>query len=233
MIEGRIRTPRTARYYATGEVTAATQELWIACHGYAQLARYFVRPFAEIASTQRVIVAPEALNRYYFETAPGRHGPDAKVAATWMTREDREHEMVDYIEYLDNVTALMAGHAAPDAHITALGFSQGSATVSRWAARGRTRLDRVILWGAAIPPELEPGPSLFRGADLVLAIGTADEHVSEAAVARQEARLSDAGMPHRLHRYEGGHRINAQALAGLLRILDGGQDRRSPTAAYP
>jgi predicted esterase len=214
--EHHLRTPRTARFYLLGDITAATQELWVACHGYAQLARYFARPFAGIVSAERVVVVPEALNRYYFESAPGVHGPHARVAATWMTREHREHEIADYIEYLDNLVQHVAGDVAPDVRITAFGFSQGCATVSRWAARGRTRVHRVILWGSGLPPELEPSPALFRGAELVVAVGDADQHVSDAGIARQEARLRDGGMPYRLVRYAGGHRVEAQALAVLL-----------------
>jgi predicted esterase len=216
MIERHLRTPRTARFYVTGEVTEATRELWVACHGYAQLARYFVRPFTAIASAERVIVAPEALSRYYFETAPGMHGPNARVAATWMTREDRDNEIRDYIEYLDNVAANVAGDVAHDVRITAFGFSQGCATVSRWAAHGRTRLDRVILWGSGLPPELEPAQALFRDADLTIAIGSDDMHISGSAVTRLEARLKQGGMSYRLHRYAGGHRVEPAALRGLL-----------------
>jgi predicted esterase len=219
VIELHIRTPRTARYYSTAELTAYTRELWIVCHGYAQLARYFIRPFAAISNAQRVVVAPEALSRYYFETAPGVHGPDARVAATWMTREDRDHEILDYIEYLDNLAAHLVREAAADVRITALGFSQGAATVSRWAARGSTPLHRVILWGSGLPGELEPAPDLLRGADLIVALGTSDEHINEAAVSRQEARLKQGGMQYRMHRYRGAHRVEADALVALLDAL--------------
>jgi predicted esterase len=214
--EHHLRTPRTARFYLLGEVTAGTRELWVACHGYAQLARFFARPFAGIVSPERAVVVPEALNRYYFETAPGVHGLDARVAATWMTREDREQEIADYVEYLDNLVEHVVGDVAPDVRITALGFSQGTATVSRWVARGRTPVERVVLWGAGLPPELEPSPSLFGGAELVIAIGNQDEHVSEAAVARQEARLREGRRAYRLVRYEGGHRVESGALARLV-----------------
>jgi predicted esterase len=219
VIEGHIRTPRTARYYATGAVTPETRELWIVCHGYAQLARYFIRPFNTIAEAHRVIVAPEALSRYYLESAPGVHGPDARVAATWMTREDREHEMRDYIEYLDNLATHLTRDPDDGLLLTALGFSQGAATVSRWAARGSARIDRVILWGSGLPGELEPSADLFRGASLTIALGTEDDHVSDAAVRRQEARLQQGAMQYRLHRYQGGHRIEAETLAGLLTAL--------------
>lgn len=216
MHERHLRTPRTARFYVLGEVTNETRELWVACHGYAQLARFFARPFTSIVAADRAIIVPEALNRYYFETAPGVHGPDARVAATWMTREDRDHEMADYIEYLDNLVTHVAGDVAPHVRITALGFSQGAATVSRWAARGRTLMHRVVLWGSGLPPELEPGPDLFQGASVVLAAGASDAFVSLARVRAEAARLEAAGMTCSVLEYDGGHRVETEALAELV-----------------
>lgn len=217
MHEHYITTRKTARYYTLGNATGGTAapEIWFVLHGYAQLARYFIRPFDAIATDTRLIVAPEALNRYYFETAPGEHAADARVAATWMTREDREHEIDDYLEYLDRLAEHVSGDVA-SAAITVLGFSQGAATASRWAARGRTKIDRVILWGASIAHELEPEPELFRGADLTIAIGNADAHVNEARIEREHERLTEAGLDHTLLRYDGGHRIEPEALGMVV-----------------
>jgi predicted esterase len=216
MREHVLRTPRTARYYTLGAAERA-REVWIVCHGYAQLARYFVSAFEPIADGTRLIVAPEALNRYYHETAPGVHSGDARVAATWMTREHREHEIADYIEYLDNLAARVAAGLAGPTRLVALGFSQGAATVSRWAARGRTPVDHVVLWGSGIAHELEPDLDLFRGAALTIAIGRQDEQVGADRTAAEDARLRAAGMDYRLLRYDGGHRIEAAALRELVR----------------
>lgn len=212
MKEHHLSIRRTARFHTLGDADAA--EVWIVCHGYAQLARYFLRSFAPLDDGTRHIVAPEALNRYYYETAPGVHTGDARIAATWMTREDRDHEIDDYIAYLD----LLATHVARrDTHrIIALGFSQGAATVSRWAARGSTRIDHVILWGSPLPPELDPSPTLLRGASLTIAIGESDDQIPHGEIERQDRRLRNAGMTYNLARYAGGHRIEAGALAGIV-----------------
>jgi predicted esterase len=212
-----LRTPRTARYYTVGGPSPRTREVWIVCHGYAQLARYFISAFEPIDDGTRLIVAPEALNRYYFETAPGVHGRDARVAATWMTREHREHEIADYVDYLDNLAEHIATGVALPTRLIALGFSQGAATVSRWAARGHTPIDHVVLWGSSIARELEPDLDLFRGAALTIAIGNEDEHVTEARVGAEDARLRSAGMDYRLMRYDGGHRVEPAALRALVR----------------
>jgi predicted esterase len=215
--EHHIGVQRSARYYVLGGDVEAPQEIWVVCHGYAQLARYFLRAFEPLNDGTRTIVAPEALNRYYFETAPGVHGRDARVAATWMTREDREHEIEDYVAYLDALAArLREGSAArAEARIIALGFSQGAATVSRWVARGVTDVAHVVLWGSSVAHDLELRPDLFRGASLTLAMGDADPHISEQRVEREDRRLRDAGLHYRLLRYDGGHRIEPAALAAL------------------
>ena len=36
---------------------------------------------------------PEGLSRFYLDDPRKRHGPDAPIGASWMTREDREHEI--------------------------------------------------------------------------------------------------------------------------------------------
>src|SRR5206468_3354730 len=74
--------------------------------------------------------------------------------ASWMTREDRLHEIDDYVRYLDAVHAQVASGKA---RVTALGFSQGTATACRWAAFGSARIDRLIVWGGEVPPDLDLG----------------------------------------------------------------------------
>lgn len=213
-----LRVARTARYYLLGEPAAHAHELWVVCHGYGQLARTFSRRFQPIAAAHRVIAAPEALNRYYFDDSPGAHGPDARVGATWMTREDREHDIADYVDYLDAITAhIAAGMTAP--RITALGFSQGSATVSRWAAAGSTRLDRVILWGGSVAHDIGLHADVFRGTPLVLVAGRSDEQLTAARLAAETTRLHDAGIQPTIVHYDGGHHIDETALRGLASDL--------------
>src|SRR4051812_41666388 len=60
-----IEVPRTARYHVLGEDSPRGGELWIVLHGIGQLAGDFVEYFATLNDGKRVIVAPEALNRYY------------------------------------------------------------------------------------------------------------------------------------------------------------------------
>jgi predicted esterase len=99
--------------------------------------------------------------------------------------------------------------------VVALGFSQGAATVSRWAARGSAHIDHVILWASGMATELEPGASVLRGARLTIAIGVEDGAVPAAAVEREDARMRAAGMTYNLMRYAGGHQLHAEALSAI------------------
>ena len=130
--ERHISVQRSARYYVLGEPSPKVEDVWIVCHGYGQLAKDFISEFETIASPRRLIVAPEALMRYYISTAPAVHGPESRVGATWMTREDRETDIADYVGSLDSLhDEIMAGLGQKKVSITALGYSKGGATERR------------------------------------------------------------------------------------------------------
>src|SRR3954471_8166502 len=93
-----IVVPRTARYYTLGPTHGFPRELWFVCHGHGQLAGRFIKDFEPLDDGTRLIVAPEALSRYYLDSiAEQRTQKEQRVGATWMTREFREAEMADYI----------------------------------------------------------------------------------------------------------------------------------------
>src|SRR5688572_25204645 len=129
-----LRVSKTTRYYTIGSVEGA-RDLWIVCHGYGQLAAKFIQPFHTIAAPDRLIVAPEALHRFYLDPPPAP-ASQRRVGATWMTREDRETDIADYVDYFDTLISEMLSHA-PNARLRVLGFSQGSATMLRWSVRAK------------------------------------------------------------------------------------------------
>lgn len=209
MEERFIPVRRTARYHLLGTLEAAP-ELWIVLHGYGQLARYFLNAFEGLGEG-RCIIAPEGLNRFYLDAG------HARVGATWMTREDRLHEIEDQIAYLDALATELAKHAMPGAPINVLGFSQGVSTASRWAMHGSTPLNRLVLWAGALPPEFDRdafGAWHHLKVDLVL--GDKDEHAGPADLEAAARRLENAGVTHREHLYNGTHRLDAVLLARLL-----------------
>jgi DNA-binding transcriptional LysR family regulator len=72
-----IRVRRTARYFTLGPTHGFPRELWVVCHGYGQLAQRFLSQFAVLDDGTRLIVAPEALSRFYLDPLAARRGQDA------------------------------------------------------------------------------------------------------------------------------------------------------------
>jgi hypothetical protein len=238
--EGHIRVPRTARYHILGD-PAACAELWIVLHGYQQLAERFIRRFEPLPGLgrSRAVVAPEALSRFYVDQAPGAHGPESRVGASWMTRADRQHEIDDYVEYLDRLADVVRPGPEPDTaadspdsteappggdpidpapaparRLVVLGFSQGAETASRWVAYGRTRPDELILWGGGLAADLDAARAAeaFRSVRLRLVVGSEDRWARERA-ADGERRLAAMGLAAERIAYTGGHTIDAGILA--------------------
>jgi predicted esterase len=214
-----VTVPRTARVALLGPAGPGVRELWYVLHGYGQLAAPFLESFRAIDDGTRLIVAPEALSRFYDGDAQARLHKDAAVGASWMTREDRESEIADYLAYLTIVHATMLdaiGGGTPPA-VTVLGFSQGGATAARWVARGYFRATRLVVWGSQFPPELDladPAAPLRR-AETTLVIGTKDIFATPKIVAKETARLNEAGFPFRFLTFDGGHRLDDDTLRAL------------------
>lgn len=215
--ERHLRVQRTARLFFLGEPGPRTRELWIACHGYGQLAGPFASALHALRSDERVVVAPEALSRFYLDDPAKRHGPDSPIGASWMTREDREREIADYVDYLDAVADAVLAETAKGVRITGLGFSQGAATVCRWAALGKTTLSRVIVWGGTLPHDLPTGngAALFRGAEVVLVGGRKDRLATPEALERDRTLLAERAIAARVLWHDGGHSLSSSLLREL------------------
>lgn len=241
--EHHLAVERTARYWTLGGGDdESPDEIWFVLHGYKQLARRFLRRFEAVASSHRLVVAPEGLSRFYVSSGGGRHGAESVVGASWMTREDRLAEISDYVGYLDRLAAHVGvegdassggsgtlsgdapsrgpGASAGDGpEVTVLGFSQGVATASRWATQGSVRPRRLVLWGDFLPPDLdlERAERALEGVDLVLVRGSDDRALSSPELAAEEARrLAATGLRPRTLSYEGGHDIDEETLRGLV-----------------
>jgi len=214
--EHHLTVERTARYFTIEPGDGGAREVWFCCHGYSQLAERFLRQFEVLDDGSRLLVAPEALSRFYLHEDPHLSGA-GRTGASWMTREDRLSEIADYVAYLDAL-ARHVFRRVERAGVTfrALGFSQGAATATRWAAQGTTRVDQLILWGGYLPPDLDlrAAPSL-RGTPVRFVWGEGDPHYDRARVAEDQARLAGAGIPCRVTTYPGGHHISRGVLTAI------------------
>ncbi|MBL4653973.1 MAG: hypothetical protein JKY53_14090, partial [Flavobacteriales bacterium] len=133
MEEHSIQITKTGRYFSLGSLSKKTTSVWIVCHGYGQLANYFLRNFNVLEDENTYIVAPEGFHRYYLNGFSGR------VGASWMTKEDRLSDIDDYVNYLDRVyKSIFSKIDRKNATVNVLGFSQGGATTTSWACQGKS-----------------------------------------------------------------------------------------------
>jgi predicted esterase len=216
--EQTIEIPRTARYHVLGAARGA--DLWIVLHGFGQLAGDFVEYFTQLNDGRHVVVAPEALNRYYTASL-SVPSPERAVGATWMTREFRDAEIRDYVRYLDLLHAELVARYAPRRTVV-VGFSQGGATASRWTVQGRANIHSLVLWGATLPPDLDLAAARERlsAARLTLVIGKTDQYILPDSLARERERLTNARIPHDVIEYEAGHSIKRAVLEALAAKIE-------------
>lgn len=206
----RLVVPRAARYVTAGSIEGPLDEVWILCHGYGQLASEFLGFARALEHPRRLLVAPEALSRFY-------HADHKRIGASWMTRENRDDEMEDYIRYLDLLhDQLFEIVERERVELRLLGYSQGAATAARWAVRGRAKIDHLVLWGSPLPPELgEDAADALRETRLTLVGGSRDEFFTEKVWADERTRLHALGLVFDELSFEGGHRLDDDTLRAL------------------
>ncbi|HJU74527.1 MAG TPA: hypothetical protein VJ717_12335 [Gemmatimonadaceae bacterium] len=213
-LEHRLVVERTARVHTLGALQAP--DAWVVLHGYGQLAGRFISQFSTVAGPHRTVIAPEALNRFYID-APRPGGPSAderRVGTTWMTREDRDADIRDYIAYLDRVAETLASEAQ---RLTVIGFSQGVATACRWVALGKTSIHRLIVWAGPVPPDLDFARLAQRlgSTPIEIVLGDRDEYALARASEDELRPLRESGIQYRLVRFDGGHAIDPGVLERL------------------
>ncbi|MCC7015487.1 MAG: phospholipase [Planctomycetes bacterium] len=211
MEEHRLEVARTARVLVAGDLRGA-REVWIVVHGYAQSADEMLAQCAPLGRAERALVAPEALSRFY------RRGSSGPVGASWTTREHRELEIGDTTAYLERVAHWIHGQAASaPLQLSLLGFSQGAATVWRWATLGATRFAQIVGCGGGFPPDLDWASATEKLARTRLATihGVHDRYHTAEWVARDVAAARAAGIGLEVREFEGRHELPADVLASL------------------
>lgn len=202
-----IVTQKTARIFTHGTLSEKTKLVWIVAHGYGFLAEFFIKKFEELNPEEHFVIVPEALNRFYLKDMSGR------VGASWMTTEDRENEIKDYIQYLDKVYDTLILHT--NAKIVGLGFSQGAATIARWATRTHNRLNRIVFWGGNIPNDCLNDIDQLNSMSPYLLVGDEDEFITKEIYEKVLKDLDNAGLTFSHIFYKGGHAILTEPLLQL------------------
>lgn len=202
-----ITTQKTARIFTYGNLSEQTKIIWIVAHGYGFLAEYFIKKFECLNPDEHYVIVPEALNRFYLKNLSGR------VGACWMTSEDRENEINDYILYLDNIYKTFVLHK--HAKIVALGFSQGASTIMRWAMKTHNKLNNIVLWGGSIPNECLTNITKLNNMYPYILVGDTDEFITPEKKDEVMKTLVNNGVIFSHIFYKGGHAILTEPLMQL------------------
>ena len=207
--ESHITVTKTARYYTLGELSEKTQQVWIVIHGFRQSAKSFIADFESLAADDIFFIAPEGLNRFYID----KQGTE--VGATWMTRENRLNEIKDYINYLDTVYQSFELNKFKGT-ITALGFSQGASTLTRWLDVTKNRIDRAIVYGGEVASELLPlkETSGLKKTQNYFVCGTHDKFITPQRLEAAKSAYQPLNFTEIF--FDGGHEMNTASLKSLL-----------------
>jgi predicted esterase len=204
-----INVTKRARYYQIGEANSSTKKVWMVFHGYAMLSEFFIKKFEILNDGETLIIAPEALNRFYITENFSR------VGASWMTKLERENDIVEnnqYIESLFQKVSKDIGHS--NFQLNVLGFSQGSATACRWIFSANNKANNFIVWAGDIPKDClkDENRSKWSSLNTFLVFGTKDPLITTDLSLKFQKRISEYKLNFDLVEYDGDHRIFPKVL---------------------
>lgn len=200
------------RYAILGNLDESTKRLLYVFHGQGQLANYFIQKFKCLQNEGYTIIAPEGLHHYYLNGFTGR------VGASWMTSENREESIENYLTYLGALHQQVMEQITANPKIHLLGFSQGTATISRWVEQSSFDFEELILWGGALPPDLSPSliSQRLNEKRLVQVIGKKDPYIDPQKLAEVKMLIERYKILAEYQFYNGGHDIIEKELLAIF-----------------
>jgi len=210
--EFQIRTSKSARYYSLGGENQKIKKLWFVFHGYGELAEEFIQNFQFISNENSLIIAIEGLNKFYLR------GFSGKVGASWMTKEAREEEILDYINMIDTIyNNVISSIESNEYEITVLGFSQGSHTAVRWLSERKIKIEKLILWSGTFPHDCNytECECYWNSIEKKIIIGDQDRLINKEKLQTEIDSLKEQKLSFEIIKFKGGHEINADILKKL------------------
>lgn len=212
IISKNISVKRTARYFVSNEKKNPKTLLFV-LHGYGMPARHFLQEFNELDNENTLIVSPEGLSRFYTK---GFYG---NIGASWMTSEERENEIEDYVNYLDEVykEVLSPLETKPE-KIVFLGFSQGGATVTRWTVKGKSAADVLIIHSSDIPKDIDFKTMKEKSEKMKIhcVYGNEDKAVRKENFESSVNLLKEKNVNFARHIFKGGHSVNIETIKKII-----------------
>jgi predicted esterase len=216
MIKNEILVTKKASYYSSQKPSQSINQVWIICHGYGQLAEYFLEWFTPVFSEKTLIVAPEGLHRFYINGFSGR------VGASWMTKQDRLNDIEDYVNYLDEVYLKIKNMVSPSCFIHVLGFSQGVSTAIRWICKSKLQVNSLSLFSGKIPEDIDYKLYCKKINTLnpKIIFGNNDEFYSTKTINDELNFIKSNGLNFKYIEFDGGHKVKKNIITKLGTIID-------------
>lgn len=217
MIKKTLQIEKKARYFLLGNPGNDTSIVWVVLHGYGMLSEFFIQKFKKLENKNTLILAPEALNRFYIDTNYGR------VGASWMTKDERQDDIKENIKYLNSLMDQIIREIGHNRFkINVLGFSQGGATACRWLFKSGLKFENLIMWAGDIPKDTLTEENRLKWNDMNthLVMGKKDELINEEMKAKFLKLVTDYKLDYKLTLYDGDHRIYPDVLMELIKSFD-------------
>ncbi|MEK6479931.1 alpha/beta hydrolase [Catalinimonas sp. 4WD22] len=197
-------------YYSNGNTKA--KHLWVVLHGYGQLAPYFIQKFSFL-DDKAFVVAPQGLSLFYLQGTSGR------VGASWMTKENRQMAINNYISYLDHTYRI--GYKEMNLQpksISMLGFSQGVSTLIRWLVSSQISFDKLVMCAGSFPEDIELVSSrkVFSGKPCYYFYGDQDPYIKEDSIDRLGEKFQHYGLQVKFLKFAGKHEVPQSLIQQLV-----------------
>lgn len=196
-------------------LNSTIDDVYYLFHGYAQLPEYFIRHFEPFFKPNRLFVAPQAPSTLYVNGTSGR------VGASWMTKHNREADISDINEYLNQLHDSIISEISPKAQFNVLGFSQGCAVALRWLYQSKLKPQNIFIWGGALPHDLplQIQREKLEPSQLHIINGMQDPYLKEEVNLKEIRALIDShNIPYQWHTFDGGHHLDTTTLEKLIGI---------------
>lgn len=204
-----IETRTHGRYLVSSRPQASL--LLVGFHGYRENAQLHFEVLERVVGDRPIcLVSVQGTHRFYDK--------GGRIAASWMTSEDRELAITDNLAYVSAVVAEVARECQTSARLVYAGFSQGVAMAYRAAAFVPHRCDGLIVLAGDVPPDVIPVSS--RLPRTLLGRGTRDEYYTAEKAALDRSVLEKANVELVEHIFEGGHEWHESFVSRAGGFLD-------------
>jgi len=207
--ENIIAVEKSARFF-TNKPSKNIKRFLIVIHGYAQLASDFIEEFKFLDNENTLIVSPEGLSKFYFRD---------KIGASWMTKEDRENEIADYINYLNKVVNMIQNEFdLSESENTLLGFSQGVHTAARYFIKSKFSFNNLILCSSDFPKDADFNLLQKKSeySKIYYLLGDNDSIIKRQNYINSVNLLSENKINFTEIGFSGGHKIDEDSLNNIL-----------------